>query len=47
MVAGAQLVLALKCRGRVIRLEERAEGHLFADGGRLAWDFSSEENQDA
>ena len=33
MAAGAQLVLALKWRGRVIPLEERAEGHLFAYGG--------------
>ena len=42
MVVGAQLVLALKCRGRVVHLEEEAppqQGNTVATGGRLAGFF--------
>lgn len=30
---GAQLVLALQCRGRVVSLEEQAKGRIVAYGG--------------
>src|SRR5260370_24612934 len=42
MVAGAEVVLALKCRGRVVSLEERRppqQGNTLATGGRLAGFF--------